>query len=109
MGIEFRNVRFRVSDDDLDVEDLWVETETNTGTKCTIGIIYRHPKSNVPKFNDSLCNILEQINSDKSIDTCIVTGDFNINLISYDHHYPTERFLDNFISNSFLPSIHLPT
>ena len=44
-----------------------------------------------------------------SIDTCIVTGDFNINLISYDHHYPTERFLDNFISNSFLPSIHLPT
>ena len=77
--------------------------------QCTIGIIYRHPKSNLTKFNDRLYSVLEKINSDKSIQTCFIAGDFNANLLNSDNHNPTETFLNNFISNGFLPCIQLPT
>ena len=54
-------------------------------------------------------SVLEKINRNKSIENCFITGDFNANLINVDNHHPTETFLNNFISNSFLPYIHLPT
>ena len=98
-----------VSDDIIDVDELWLNTETDNGSKSTIGIIYRHPKSSLTKFNDRLYTVLEKINSNKLIETCFIAGDFNANLINFDHHNPTETFLNNFISNSFLPCIHLPT
>ena len=98
-----------LTDNAIDVDELWLDAETENGSKCTIGTIYRHPKSNLNQFNDRLCAVLEKINSNKLIDTCFVAGDFNANLINYDNHNPTETFLNNFISNSFLPCIHLPT
>ena len=98
-----------VPDDSIDVDELWLDAETDNDSKCTIGIIYRHPRSNLKKFNDRLYTVLEKINSNKAIDTCFIAGDFNANLINYDNHNPTETFLNNFISNSFLPCIHLPT
>ena len=97
------------SDDAIDVDEIWLNTETDTGIKSTIGIIYRHPKANITKFNDKLYKVLDKINSDKSIEMCFIAGDFNVNLINFDNHNPTETFLNNFISNSFLPCIHLPT
>ena len=96
-------------DDIIDVDEIWLNTETENGIKSTIGVIYRHPKANITKFNDKFYSVLDKINSDKSIEMCFIAGDFNVNLINYDTHKPTETFLDNFISNSFLPSIHLPT
>ena len=51
-----------VSDDIIDVDDLWLNTETENGSKSTIGIIYRHPKSSLTKFNDRLYTVLEKIN-----------------------------------------------
>ena len=98
-----------VSDDLIDVDEIWLKAETDNGIKCTIGVIYRHPKSNLSKFNDRLYSVLEKINSDKSNEMCFVAGDFNANLINFDNHRPTEIFLNNFISNGFLPCIHLPT
>ena len=97
------------TDDIIDVDELWVSTETDNGIKSTLGIIYRHPKANLTKFNDKLYSVLQKIDSDKAIDMCYVVGDFNVNLINHDIHHPTEIFLNNFISNSFLPCIHLPT
>ena len=88
---------------------MWVSIKTDSGIKCTLGTIYRHPKANLTKFNDRLYTVLQQIDNDKSIDMCYVAGDFNVNLINFDIHNPTETFLNNFISNSFLPCIHLPT
>ena len=72
-------------------------------------MIYRHPKSTLKKFNDRLYTVLQKIYSDKAIEMCYVVGDFYVNLINYDIHHPTEIFLINFISNSFLPCIHVPT
>ena len=36
-------------------------------------------------------------------------GEFNINLLNYNVHNPTNEFLDSFASNSFLPYILQPT
>ena len=59
-----------VDNDNIDVDELWLSTETANGLKCTIGIVYRHPKSSLTKFNDRLYNILEKINSGKLTDMC---------------------------------------
>ena len=98
-----------VDNDNIDVDELWLSTETANGLKCTIGIVYRHPKSSLTKFNDRLYNVLEKINSDKSTEMCFIAGDFNANLLKLDSHNPTEKFLNNFTSNNFLPYIQLPT
>ena len=37
------------SDDAIDVDEIWLNTETDTGIKSTIGIIYRHPKAQCEK------------------------------------------------------------
>ena len=36
-------------------------------------------------------------------------GDFNINLLNYNDHQPTNDFLDSLASNSFIPYILHPT
>ena len=36
-------------------------------------------------------------------------GDFNIALLQYDSHNPTDDFINSLISHSFLPYIHQPT
>ena len=36
-------------------------------------------------------------------------GDFNINLLNYNDHQPTNDFLDSLASNSFIPHILHPT
>ena len=35
-------------------------------------------------------------------------GDFNVNLLNYNDHQPTNEFLDSFASNSFIPYILQP-
>ena len=40
---------------------------------------------------------------------CYVVGDVNVNHINFDIHNPTETFINNFISNSLIACIHLPT
>ena len=98
-----------ITNDIIDVDELWLNVELAKDEKCTLGIIYLHPKSNLTKLNDRFYTVLEKIYNNKKIQNCFIVGDFNVNLINFDNHNPTEVFLNNFISNSFLPCIHLPT
>ena len=41
--------------------------------------------------------------------TIFLLGDFNVNLLSYDNHNPTNEFLDSCDLNSFIPYILQPT
>ena len=36
-------------------------------------------------------------------------GDFNINLLNYDHHMETHDYVDTMFSNSLIPQITKPT
>ena len=55
------------------------------------------------KFND----ILSRISKDNK--QCYVIGDFNLDLLQYNHHTPTQEFIDTLFSHAFIPLISNPT
>ena len=36
----------------IDVDEIWLNTDTDSEIKSTIGVPCRHPKENITKFND---------------------------------------------------------
>ena len=59
-------------------------------------------------FNSNYLNsLLEKISKEQK--SVFLLGDFNINLMNYNVHNPTNAFLDSLASNSFLPYILQPT
>ena len=72
-----------------------------------VGTIYRHPKMDVTKFSNILNNLLKEINQEQR--TVLLLDNFNIDLIHYNEHKPTNEFLDSFASNSCLPNIIQPS
>ena len=58
------------------------------------------------EFNDSYRNpLLDKISNESK--TIFLLGDFNVDLVKYDHHAPTNEFLDSLSSQMFLPHIQL--
>ena len=63
---------------------------------------------NLTDFNSNyLKKLLENIYSEQK--SIILLGDFNVNLLNYNYHNPTNEFLDSLASNSFIPLILQPT
>ena len=59
------------------------------------------------KFKNNFMNsLLKKLASDNKP---IITGDFNLNLIKYMQNTGENQFLENILSNSFIPQITLPT
>ena len=52
---------------------------------------------------------MDTLNHDRTITHKIITGDFNIYLIKFNHHTTTEEYLEMLLQNNFLPTILLPT
>ena len=57
--------------------------------------------------NNYLNQIFETVFKERKEDFFL--GDFNINLLNYNDHQPTNGFLDSLASNTFIPYILLPT
>ena len=85
-------------------ENKWLNFKINN-LNVIIGGVYRHPKGNINHFNTALNNIISQINDNT---LAIVLGDININLLS-DANEKVDDYLNNFLSNNFIPCITLPT
>lgn len=73
-----------------------------------IGCIYRPPNSDVALFNCDVLSILDTLSKNRKI-LAFIMGDFNMDLINSDTHAPTNDFLNNLMSHTFLPTIHQPT
>ena len=73
-----------------------------------MGIIYRHPSIDFTDFN---CNYLNKLleNISKEQKSVFPLGDFNVNVLNYNEHNQTNKFLDYLASNSFIPLILQPT
>ena len=85
------------------IENKWISL--NVGKQnIVIGCVYRHPKGDTSHFNDALNSLLNNI-SNNSI--AIIAGDINMNLISNSNN--VETYLDNLLTNNFIPCITLPT
>ena len=69
-----------------------------------MGVIYRHPSMDLTDFNSNYLNkLLENISKEQK--SIFLLGDFNVNLLNYNEHNPTNEFLDSLASNSFIPLI----
>ena len=51
--------------------------------------------------------LLENISKEQKY--IFLLGDFNVNLLNWNEHNPTNEFLNSFASNSFIPLILQPT
>jgi len=92
----------------LELESIFVEIINPKKSNIIIGCIYRHPIMSIENFNDFYLNpLLEKISKENK--TIFLLGDFNIDLLKYDYHPPTNEFLDSLSSNYFLPHIIHPT
>ena len=84
----------------IELESNFVEIINPTKTYIIVGTTYRYPKMNMNEFNNILNNLLKKINQEQK--PVFLLGDFNIELMHYNEHKPTNEFLDSLASNSYL-------
>ena len=88
------------------VESIWIKINTFNDDMVVLGCIYRHPGGNISHFNEQYQSVLESINKNE---TCIIGGDFNIDLLQFEKHTATGDYLTINLENNFTPCITLPT
>ena len=96
---------FTISTNDFECLSLEIHCQSHSNIICSV--IYRHPNSNFDNFDNYLTIIMNKISNENKY--CIFMGDFNINLLNYDSHTPTEQFISNLTSYCFQPHILQPT
>ena len=79
------------------VESTLIEIINAKKTNIVVGCIYKHPNMDVLEFNNHLNQILEKVSKEQK--QIFLLGDFNINLLNYKIHQPTNDFLDSLASN----------
>ena len=90
------------------LESTFIEIINPKKSNFVIGCIYKHPNMDVTDFkNNYLSQIFEIVSKEQK--QVFLLGDFNINLLNYNDHQPTNDFLDSLASNSFIPYILHPT
>ena len=75
--------------------------------KIVIGCIYRHHTPISDFSSEFLEKTLQKITKSKK--TCVLLGDFNIDLIKYDSNQGVSNFYDNISSHGFRPLILQPS
>ena len=89
------------------LESLFVEIIIPGEKNLLVGVVYRPPNGDVNEFIEELSNTLSSpLSRNKKI---IIMGDFNINLLSYDHDNSVNNFVDTLSTFSLIPLINKPT
>ena len=90
------------------LESTFVEVIKPKKRNIVIGCLYKHPNMDVLDFkNNYRSQIFEIVSKERK--QVFLLGDFNINLLNYNDHQPTNDFLDSLASNCFIPYILHPT
>ena len=72
-----------------------------------IGCIYRHHSMELSEFNNHFLSVLlEKISKENKM--VVLLGDFNADLLKYDHDEEVSGFLDAMYSKLLLPNISSP-
>ena len=75
------------------LESTFVEIINPKKSNIIIGCIYKHPNMDVTDFKNSyLCQIFEIVSKERK--QVFLLGEFNINVLNYNDHQPTNDFLD---------------
>ena len=81
-----------------------METINSKKSNIIVGCLYKHPVMDVSDFNNPLLDKPSKENKQ-----VFLHSDFNINLLNYKDHQPTNEFLDSLASKPFLPYNFQPT
>jgi len=92
---------------DTTSESLFIQLTNNKYKNVIIGVIYKPPDSDVTKFTKSIEQLLNIVTKEHR--PCYLMGDFNIDLLKNNKHFPTQYFVDVLISSGFYPLIIRPT
>ena len=87
-------------------ESIFVEVELGA-EKALIGEIYRIPNSNISNSMVQYEYLIDEIANYKN--PVIIGTDQNLDLLHIDHHTVTQQYLNLFLSNRLIPTIHKPT
>ena len=88
-------------------EGISLKIKTQTNKYFKIVNIYRPPRNNYDEFiGDFIPTLAEQI---KDCNEAIVTGDFNLNLLTLSNNRNTASFFDNMLNLHLFPKITFPT
>ena len=85
-------------------ENMWATISTPQH-KLLIGVIYRHPNSNLNSFLENFDLTLRKINKNKS--QSIIMGDFNVNLLN-ETPFVTD-YKNTIARNAFFSVVNIPT
>ena len=99
--VDFASFSIRVTS----FEFLLVKIIQPKSTDTYVGVVYRHPNSNIQLFNLEFFNIIDYFKN-KNI---FLLGDFNIDLLTASLHQYSSQFYDNVASCSLLPVFTKPT
>ena len=111
VGFYIRNgVQFHLRDDLSstadDYECLWIEVHS-TSHNIVCAVVYRHPHSNLDNFTNYFTAAVDKISKESKFS--MLMGDFNINLLNFESHTPTDLFINTLAAYCFQPHIIKPT
>ena len=92
------------------MEAIFVDVNGNQVIKernVIVEVIYRPPNTDIHVFKTMLSEMLIKMKCENKI--LYLLGDYNINLLNFDKHVPTQEFLDLLFTYSVAPSITKPT
>lgn len=83
------------------------DIQISNGKNIIVGTIYRPSNKKIEAFVDKFNSIVSIISKENK--HCNLMGDFNLNLLHYENHIPTQEFMDSLLSHIFYPLINRPT
>ena len=89
------------------LESTFTEINNSKKSNIIVSCVYKHPNTDVLDFNYLINQLFDKISKEQK--QIFLLGDFNINLLNYNEHQPTNEFLDSLASNSIIPYILQPT
>ena len=101
-GIKFKpwkDLDIVYHDTDNEFQSTWIEVLNDNKPNIIIGVYYRHPKKN--SNNIFLENLKTTFHSLRNNKTCIVAGNFNYDILKYEHNPVINEFLNLMYSNFF--------
>ena len=91
-----------------ELESVLTEVMISNKQSYILGTIYKHPSMKHLKFNNEYMEELLRVITHEN-KNCILTGDFNLNLLKHAKSPGVSKFLENLLSHNFMPQITLPT
>ena len=92
----------------MTAESIFIEIKSTSSKNIIIGCLYRHHEKITDFIDNFLVDILAKLRKDKN-KTCILMGDFNIDLLKIGDHDESCRFYEILSENGFRPLILQPS